>query len=267
MATQRGSDRVTADAPVAPVVGDARRKAWERRLEWPLTWVAVAFLIAYAWDVLYQPKGRAEDATQWVIWGTWFVFAVDYVVRFVFARPRGPWFVRHLFDLAIVALPLLRPLRLLRLIMLLATLRRSAGTKLRGRIAVYVIGSTVTLVLVASLAMLEAERPFPTAQIKNYGDALWWAIVTITTVGYGDKVPLSATGHFIAVGLMIAGIALLGTVTAWLASWLVEQVADRDIESSSATKAEMAALTAEVTALRETLERVLPLLPTERPSG
>ena len=238
---------------------------WESRLELPLTATAVAFLVAYAVDVLAQPQGAGHVVVQAVIWATWVVFAVDYGVRLVLARHRWHYFLHHLVDFAVVVLPVLRPLRLLRIISLLELLQRAAGARLRGRVAVYVIGSTTVLVGLASLAMLEAERSAPGATITSYGQALWWAIVTITTVGYGDKVPVSDMGHVIAVALMIAGIALLGTVTAWLASWLVDRVADDKAESDAVTKAELAALTAEVAALRGALERVLPYLPAELP--
>jgi voltage-gated potassium channel len=240
--------------------------AWEARLEVPLTATAVVFLAAYALDVLDQPRGAIQVGVQIVIWATWVVFAVDYLARLLLARERWHFFVHHLLDFATVVLPILRPLRLLRLITLLTLLQRAAGTRLRGQVAVYVIGSTTVLVGVASLAMLEAERSVPGANITSYGQALWWAIVTMTTVGYGDKVPVSDTGHFIAVALMIAGIALLGTVTAWLASWLVDRVADDKAESDAVTKAELSALTDEVAALRTTLERVLPYLPAAAPA-
>jgi Ion channel len=59
----------------------------------------------------------------------------------------------------------------------------------------------------------------------DFGDAIWWAVTTMTTVGYGDHYPITAGGRLVAFGLMIGGIALLGTVTATLASWLIETVA------------------------------------------
>jgi voltage-gated potassium channel Kch len=65
----------------------------------------------------------------------------------------------------------------------------------------------------------------PRCQHCDFGDAIWWAVTTMTTVGYGDHYPVTAGGRLVAFGLMIGGIALLGTVTATLASWLVETVA------------------------------------------
>jgi hypothetical protein len=79
---------------------------------------------------------------------------------------------------------------------------------------------------VAALAALDAERGDPDANILDFGDALWWAITTMTTVGYGDRYPVTTTGRIVAGGLMVGGIALLGTVTATLASLLIERVAD-----------------------------------------
>lgn len=107
---------------------------------------------------------------------------------------------------------------------LISVLQRSAGTALRGRVTIYVVSSATLLVLVAGLAVLDAEQNATGANITNIGDGLWWAFVTITTVGYGDFYPITIVGRLIAVGLMIAGIALLGTVTATLAAWFVELI-------------------------------------------
>ena len=64
----------------------------------------------------------------------------------------------------------------------------------------------------------------PNATITDFGKALWWSFVTVTTVGYGDLSPVTWQGKCIAVGLMITGIALIGVVTATLASWIVDRV-------------------------------------------
>jgi hypothetical protein len=77
----------------------------------------------------------------------------------------------------------------------------------------------------AALAVLDAERSNPDANITNFGNGIWWAVTTPTTICYGDHYRTTAIGRLVAFGLMIGGIALLGTVTATLASWLVETAA------------------------------------------
>ena len=224
-----------------------------------MTVAAIIFLVAYSCQVLIQPTGAADRWLQIIEWITWAAFVVDYLVRFGLAPHRRRWFVRHLLDLAVVLLPLLRPLRLLRLVALLAVFQRAAGTSLRGRVVTYALGSTAVLVYVAALAVLDAERHADNATIRTFGTAVWWAFTTITTVGYGDEVPVTATGRLIAVALMIGGIALLGTITATIASWLVEHVSERDEASQAATQAQVAELTNRIDHLTELLTRDQPL--------
>lgn len=85
-------------------------------------------------------------------------------------------------------------------------------------------GGATLLSFVAALAVTDAERGQHGGNITSFGDGWWWAITTMTTVGYGDRYPVTTQGRFVAVGLMIGGIALLGTVTATLASWLSDRV-------------------------------------------
>jgi voltage-gated potassium channel len=92
---------------------------WNTIWEWPLTGAAVAFLAIYTWQVLSDHQGTSE-ALGVILTVTWAMFAVDYAGRLYLARSRRSWFLRHLLDLAIVVLPILRPLRLVRLVILLA---------------------------------------------------------------------------------------------------------------------------------------------------
>ena len=225
--------------------------AWERRSEWPLTAIALAFLAVYAWEVIADLHGAERAGTELAMNAMWAVFIVDYLVRLALAPQRGRWFVRHLFDLAVVALPVLRPLRLVRLIALIGVLHRGAGTALRGRITAYTAGGVTLLVLVSSLAVLDAERGAPGTPIRTYGEAVWWALATITTVGYGDLAPVTAVGRWAAVLLMIGGVALAGVVTATLASWIVSLVAEENAEQEAATRAQVEVLQRQVAALSE----------------
>ncbi len=171
------------------------------------------------------------------------------------APHRWRWFYTHLFDLAIVVLPMLRPLRLLRLVTILAILQRSAGTAFRGRVLVYVAGAGSLLVFTAALAALDAERGVPHAHIETFPQAVWWAFETISTVGYGDYTPVTDVGRLVAVGLMIGGIATLGIVTATLASWIVDRVAQTEIDTRSATRGQIRELSAQVAELKALLEK------------
>lgn len=246
------------DTALPPHVPERRAHVrWERVTQWPLAVAAAVFLLAYSVEVLADLHGAASTAAEAAINITWAMFLVDYVVQLGLARHRGRWFIRHLPDLAAIALPVLRPLRLLRLVQLLRILQRTTGAAIRGRVIVYVLVTTALLVYVAALAMLDVERRAPHATITSIGDALWWAVVTITTVGYGDITPVTTAGRFIAVGVMIGGIALVGVVTATIASWIIEQVGRRDASSQAATRKEIEELTAEVRALRaEVRDRV-----------
>lgn len=220
--------RVRQDADMTPVAADreAASQRWEQLTDWPLMVAAVVFLAAYAVPILDPglPRGLL-DLCRWLTWITWVLFVVDFVVRLSLAEERLRYLARHWYDVLVIALPLLRPLRLLRLIPLLAVLNRRAKTRLRGRVAIYVAGGSSVLAFCAALAVLDAERSSPNANITDFGDAIWWAVTTMTTVGYGDRYPVTGVGRLAAFGLMVCGIALLGTVTATLASWLVEAVA------------------------------------------
>jgi voltage-gated potassium channel len=239
-------------------------RRWKQLTEWPLTVLAVAFLIAYAWQVVGNLSGRAGLVPDAVMNAVWAAFLVDYAVNLALASPRRRWFVTHLHELIIVAIPMLRPLRLLRLLSVILMLHRRSIGAFRGRVALYVVTSTVLLVLVAGLAVLDAEQNAPHANIHNIGDATWWAFTTITTVGYGDHYPVTLAGRLVAVGLMAAGVALLGTVTALLAQWFIEQV-DRARDTEELVEATTTAhLMAEADQVLDSTER--PTNPTARGS-
>jgi voltage-gated potassium channel len=228
---------------------------WQQLTEWPLAIVAAIFLATYAWEVIADLQGPEALVAEVIIWTTWGVFLLDYVVNLSLARERWRWFYTHLFDLAIVVLPMLRPLRLLRLVTILAVLQKTAGSAFRGRVAIYVAGAASLLVFTAALAVLDSERHAPGATITTFGNALWWAFVTITTVGYGDFAPITETGRLIAVGLMVGGIAMLGVVTATLASWIVERVQLTEEHARAATRGQIRELSAQIEQLHELLEK------------
>jgi voltage-gated potassium channel len=219
---------------------------WERHAEWPLAALAIVFLADYSVEVLTRPRGYESQVLLAGTWIVWALFAVDYLARLFLASDPPRWFIRHLFELAIVALPLLRPLRLLRLVLLIEALQKAIGKAFPGRIAVYIASGITLLIYSAALAIFETERDQPGATINSFGKAVWWSITTVTTVGYGDCYPVTNTGRVIAVLLMIGGISLVGVVTASLATWIIQRVSEAETASQAATVAHIDELREEI---------------------
>jgi voltage-gated potassium channel len=238
-------------------MNESRAERWERSAQLPLMVVSLLFVAAYAWPILDTglDPGLVRLCSI-VVWLTWAVLALELVVRLVAAENKWAFARKHPLDIAAVVLPILRPLRLLRLLTLLDVLNRYAGGSLRGRVGVYLVGAGSLIVFMGSLAILDAERGQP-GPIQTFGDAIWWALATITTVGYGDMYPVTGEGRFVAAGLMFCGIGVLGVVTGTFASWLVERVEQiEDMEEGvTATADDVRALREEIVRLREDLQQ------------
>lgn len=204
----------------------SRIDGWERRAEIPLLLLAGAFLVAYAWPILDPSIDRDLSTSLSVLsWTVWAAFAIDFIIRIALAEgERKEYILRHWYDAALIALPMLRPLRLLRALALARILNRTIARGLAGRVATYVVGTALASCALGSLAVLDAERGVPDANITTFGDALWWSTTTVTTVGYGDRYPVTTPGRLVAVALMLVGIALVGSVTATVAAWFIKHV-------------------------------------------
>lgn len=235
---------------------------WQRLTYWPLVVASLAFIVAYSWQVIANLQGPDYAIMRAIMAVTWLMFAIDYLVRLGLAAKKGVWFRSHLFDLAVVVLPVLKPLRLVRAITEIQ--KMSKGDQLRTQAAVLAGGTVAILIWICSLAVLDVERPAPGANILNFGDAIWWAFVTVTTVGYGDLYPITAWGRVVAVVLMSVGIGVVGVVTATTASWFVERAAtvSGNDDQETATRGQVRALSRQVEALVKALphdaEKTLP---------
>ena len=234
---------------------------WVQRTSWPLLGAALLFFVAYALPILHLGlPGWVGVLCRVIVWVTWLLFALDYLTRLVLVPKKWRFIGRHWLDLVFIVLPVLRPLALLRLVTVFLVIDRHAGARLRERIGIYIAGGTALLVFAAAVAVLDVERTAPGANITSFGDAIWWACATITTVGYGDVYPVTVLGRAIAVGLMIGGISLLGIVTASFASWFVEIVSQpaRAARAPRASRSELDELKAEVARLRAQLGQTRP---------
>lgn len=204
----------------------ARVEAWEDRTAWPLFIGAVLFTVicTFIWaDGTLQPGTTAIAGSVLAVLWIWFI--VDYVIRFVLARGDRRRFVKtRAFDLCSLIIPYMRPFTILTYVWHIPRLRHGDAAMQRKR---YLITATLfafLFVYVGSSAVWLAERNAPGASIVDFGDAIWWGFTTISTVGYGDYVPITGLGRTIAVGLMVGGIVVVGVIVATMISDLNDRV-------------------------------------------
>jgi voltage-gated potassium channel len=187
------------------------------------------FLIIYSLQVLLPPQQDVFVVLEIAAGAIYLIFIVDLLLRLI-AAGKNLLTVGGLLTflkenwLMILAtlLPAFRSLRVLRVILVLRGL--SPFLRSRANKVGMIIGVALPLVLYTSaLAIFEAERYADGANITSFGDAVWWAFASVTTVGYGDKFPVTEDGRFVATFLMVVGIGLFSSLTALLAAWVMGQ--------------------------------------------
>jgi voltage-gated potassium channel len=203
----------------------AARDRWEDVTTWPLMAASVLFLITYSWSILDRTLTPTGTIVIGVILGAvWVSFLIDYVVRIVLS-PDKWFFIGHSkVDLLSVILPIARPFRLLKYLGRLPLLGGNSGSALRRRVIIIAATFVVMFIYVISLAEYAAERSAKGANITSFGDSVWWACVTMATVGYGDYFPITIMGRVLAVILMIGGVAIVGTASGTLVSFLNDRM-------------------------------------------
>jgi Ion channel. len=230
--------------------------------------LAFVFLgIILAPEVVPQIDSGTRHALMVAGWTIWVVFVVEYCARLALALDRREFVKRNVLDLLVVAVPMLRPLRALRSARLLRVAAlgglfvKLSSRSLAARTTAWVVTTTVFMGLVSAFAVLDLERNAAGSNIKTPMDALWWALTTITTVGYGDRYPTTPAGRGIAALLMLCGVALLSVITASIASWFVGHFQRVEAETTRAEPDDvsdrLAALDARLGRLESKLTAVL----------
>jgi voltage-gated potassium channel len=200
---------------------------FSRAVDGPMMVLALVMIPLIVVPLIADLSPATERAFLAVDYLLWAVFATEYAIK-LYLAPNRRRFVAHRPVRVLRSVRLLRLLRLVLLGSFAAKGLREVREVLRRRGLSWVLLIVLVLNLIAAAAVLEFERGDPTANIGSYPDALWWAVTTITTVGYGDRFPMSPAGRSVAVVLMIAGIAMFGVITASIAAYFVSTRLDKE---------------------------------------
>jgi voltage-gated potassium channel len=192
-----------------------------------LTVLALAFLVAFSYPAFVDPVPTStQTLLNTVQWISWIAFAADLIYGLSKSNNKKVFLIKHPLELAAVLLPFLRPLRLMRVISFGGLALQKVAIGRQFAITVKVALSAVFISYIAAIQITISERGVEGSNIKTFSDGLWWAVTTVTTVGYGDKFPTTSEGRLLAVLLMITGISLVGVITASVAAWFVKLAQD-----------------------------------------
>ncbi|MDA9645661.1 potassium channel family protein [Candidatus Actinomarina] len=214
--------------------------------------VMVSVLMLIPVLVIEYTQQTLEPVALYLNWGIWTVFLVEYVVLFYFSKNKIEFIKSHKIELIIIIfsfpivpeglessgflrfarLPrLLNGLRFFRLAALLNRFASTVKSIFNSKGLRFIVYATIGIVLFFGFLFYISEPA-----VQTYSDGLWWALVTITTVGYGDITPLTNLGRIIASALMIMGIGFIATITAAVSSYFISSFGDRDITMNDLAK-------------------------------
>ena len=216
----------------------------ERATELPMMVLAFVMIPLLVAPLFWDLSSRAEAVVLALDGFIWALFATDLAIKVAIAPQRLKYVRQHWLDVMIVLVPIVRPLRILRIILYGSRVYRGAVRLAR---VDFLLAYAIGLVLLVATIITLVERG-GNSELDSFSDALWWAVVTVTTVGYGDVVPETQIGRAFAYVLMLGGIGIFGALTANFASILV-----RKDDNDSAT---LASLVEEVRLMREELTQL-----------
>ena len=201
------------------------RKVWNEFL----TVLAVTFLFAFSYPAFTDSISDSTNNILGIIqWVCWLAFAVDLIFGLATSESKISYLKRHPLEIASVLLPFLRPLRLMRVISFGGLALQKIAVGRQFAITVKVAITALFVAYIAAVQITITERVVEGSNIKNFADGFWWAITTVTTVGYGDRYPTTTEGRLLAVMLMFMGISLVGVITATVAAWFVKMSQDAE---------------------------------------
>ncbi len=238
----------------------------EQVTKYPLLLLGIAWLIVGITILTTDVNRSASTVLVGILFVLWATALVEYLVRLVVTPDRRGYLKRRWVEPATVVVPVLQGwhfvgIEKMGLLLHEGELRVEAVLRHHSLFRV-LIAAAVTLFLGAWLVLLFEEKA-KGSNIHSYPDALWWAIVTVTTVGYGDRFPVTAGGRAVAVVLMLLGIGLIGVLTATVASVFIKEHTDANKEEIKKNHADLGQQLAVISDRLADVERRLGATPPE----
>jgi len=195
---------------------------WQKKTAGISLGVSVLFTISFIYPIYWYPVGeKSKSICEFVNYATWALFSLDYIYQLILSSDKRKFISTHIFQLLVVALPFFRPLRELRALAFTAQVSIRSKKALIKSIPLVMSGAAVLMIVIMGAAILDIERGAPGATIKTPMDALWWGLVTVTTIGYGDKFPVTTEGRLVAAILIVFGVGMISALTASYAAWIL----------------------------------------------
>jgi len=200
----------------------------------PMLILGLGYAALYVISVFSEPSlpvlSRYANDLQNILWG---VFVGELLIQF-YLYPRKSQFVRkEWLAVVLTVVPLLRPLRVIRVLYLLFRFGAKFNESKYVALPLVATVGAVMMIFVVGAAELDAERNALHATITTPIDAIWWGLVTMTTIGYGDRYPVTLKGKILAAGLIFFGIAFVSVLTATIAAWMLEKLGDTERNAPS----------------------------------
>ena len=227
--------------------------------------LSVFAIVALAIEAVIPLDPASQQILMYADWVICGLFFLDFVFTLWRSKNRGRYFLTWgWLDLisSIPAAGFFRFARAARVVRILRILRVARSARLmstavltrRARSGLLTaLFASVLLVISTSIAILSVEKS-PEANIRTPGDAIWWSLVTITTIGYGDRYAVTAEGRLVAALLMLSGVGLFGIVSGFVATWFLSPPAQAPDPELQAIRQELAELRREIAGLRAQIE-------------
>lgn len=230
---------------------------WEDNADYVLIPLALIFLAVLLIPLavhLTPAEQRAFLVANILIW---VAFAVDYFARLYLAPARGRFVRTHVLDFIVVAVPFLRPLRLLRVVGIVGEYVVRSRRHLARRAMAFVVVVAVVAVLAGAAVIFNAEHNHTHANIRTFPDALWWSVGAITTVGTNGD-PTTGTGRIVAAVMLVTGVALAGIFTAAVATYFIASTDHHKADDADSPNVahELATIRAELAHLRSLITKM-----------